>query len=93
MKAEMWNISGWSELKSDSQLVAKINQDLKDSGFIILNFVDHVFEPHGYTALWLLAESHYAIHTFPEENKFYWELSSCVKDFYDKYVSINGQMS
>lgn len=86
VNADMWNKSGWSALKPDAQLVEEINRDLMASGFRILKFVDHQFEPHGYTALWLLAESHYAIHTFPEENTYYWELSSCVKEFYDRYL-------
>ena len=36
--------------------------------------------------LWLLAESHFAIHTFPEENKMYIEISSCVKKYYDNFL-------
>lgn len=91
MKADMWNISGWSLLKPDEILVEEISRELKASGFRILKFVDYKFEPHGYTALWLLAESHYAIHTFPEENKYYWELSSCVKEFYDRYLLQKGE--
>ncbi len=45
--------------------------------YTILNKIEHYFEPHGYTCLWLLAESHLAVHTFPEENTSYIELSGC----------------
>ena len=49
--------------------------------------MEHYFTPYGYTALFLLAESHFALHTFPEENKTYIELSSCVKKgFYYRFV-------
>lgn len=41
-------------------------RDLKKAGFAILRFMDWEFTPQGYTALWLLAESHFAVHTFPE---------------------------
>lgn len=37
--------------------------------------------------LWLLAESHFAIHTFPEENKMYIEISSCVKMYFDNFLT------
>lgn len=50
---------------------------LVESGHTILSFIDHHFEPDGYTALWLLSESHLAIHTFPERAVTYIEISSC----------------
>ena len=49
-----------------------------DSGFQILDKCEHYFPVQGYTGLWLLSESHFAIHTFPEEDKTYIELTSCV---------------
>ena len=45
------------------------------------------FYPYGYTKLYLLSESHFAIHTFPEEKLAYYELSSCNKKYYDRFVS------
>lgn len=48
--------------------------------------MEHHFEPQGYTAVWLLAESHCALHTFPEENKAYVELSSCNIDMYTDFI-------
>ena len=39
-----------------------------------------------YTSLYLLGESHFAIHTFPEENSTYIELVSCVKDKFDNFL-------
>lgn len=50
---------------------------LKESNFEILGFNEHHFQPQGYTAVWILAESHLAIHTFPENQTTYLELSSC----------------
>lgn len=89
MEARMWNASGWLEIsnQTDVDIEYKFNDILRDSGFTVLNFVDHVFEPFGWTALWLLGESHFAIHTFPEENKYYWELSSCIEDKYDAFMA------
>ena len=56
---------------SDHQLKKDVEGLIIGSGFTVLKFVDHAFEPQGYTALWLLAESHCALHTFPEEQKAY----------------------
>lgn len=53
---------------------------LSRSTFNVLNYSDHYFEPQGWTALWLLGESHLAIHTFPEHGTSYLELSSCMRD-------------
>ena len=50
---------------------------LKESRFHILQINTQTFEPHGFTAVWILAESHLALHTFPENGKTYIELSSC----------------
>jgi len=48
--------------------------------------MEHNFAPQGYTAIWLLSESHFAIHTFPEEHKTYIELSSCNREMYDRFL-------
>ncbi|MGB3617784.1 MAG: S-adenosylmethionine decarboxylase [Catalinimonas sp.] len=52
---------------------------LRAVGFRVLRTVEHQFSPVGYTALWLLAESHLALHTFPDDGagRAYVELSSC----------------
>jgi S-adenosylmethionine/arginine decarboxylase-like enzyme len=63
------------------------------SGFTILRFVEHTFVPQGYTALWLLGESHAAVHTFPEHNRTYVELSSCRVDLlrtFDHLINQSG---
>jgi len=49
---------------------------------------EHFFNPFGYSALWLLSESHFAVHTFPEHNQSYIELSSCVKLQFDKFLQL-----
>lgn len=90
MKAEIYNISGW--INSTDEVVIKNYFDglLTKVGFTILNYQSHQFKPMGYTGLWLLGESHFAVHTFPEECKSYIELSSCNYDFYEKFKSECG---
>ncbi|MCG8579186.1 MAG: S-adenosylmethionine decarboxylase, partial [Bacteroidales bacterium] len=55
-------------------------EQLKNARFKILNFSDHHFPLNGYTAFWLLAESHLALHTFTDKGWCYIELSSCNKE-------------
>ena len=83
MEAKIYNVSGWIKETSPTKLKNSYSDLLGLSGFEILNFQEHYFEPIGYTALWLLGESHFAVHTFPEENKSYIELSSCNAEYYE----------
>ena len=82
MKAQMFNYQRWIDETDSYKLREIYNKRLKESGFGILSFIEYNFYPQGYTALWLLSESHFAIHTFPEENKTYIELSSCIEKQY-----------
>ena len=87
MKAAIYNYRVWVEEVQPTVLKASFDGLLSESGFTILNFMEHFFEPQGYTAIWLLGESHFALHTFPEENKTYIELSSCNEDMYEIFIS------
>lgn len=45
--------------------------------FNILDKISYIFNPHGYTAILLIQESHIAIHTYPEYNSLVFNLYSC----------------
>lgn len=77
LKAEIFNKQLWLPNQGKEVTKPLFDKLLIDSGFTILNYVEHVFDNGAYTSLWLLAQSHLAIHTFPEEEKLYLELSSC----------------
>lgn len=87
----MHNYSSWIEETSPDVLKDKFTNLLKDCGFCIESFTEKHFNPFGYTALFLLSESHFAIHTFPEEGITYIELSSCVKKPFDCFVKKNNE--
>ena len=91
MKAQMFNYQSWVDETNPFELRKKYDTQLKESGFGVLSFVEYNFEPQGYTALWLLSESHFAIHTFPEEGKSYIELSSCIEKQYVKFMKLEGE--
>ncbi len=90
MQAQMFNYQNWVEETNPFVLREKYNQQLKDSGFSVLSFMEYHFEPFGYTAIWLLSESHFAIHTFPEESKSYVELSSCIEKQYREFLELES---
>lgn len=88
MKAQMYNYSSWVEETDSDVLFDKYSRLLITAGFNVLHVIKHSFEPYGYTALFLLSESHFAIHTFPEQKQTYIELSSCVKKQFDNFIKI-----
>jgi len=87
LEAKIDNYSTWIHTADHQSILSDLERLLVDSGFTLLNFVEHHFEPQGYTALWLLGESHCALHTFPEEHKSYIELSSCNTQMYVDFIA------
>lgn len=55
-----------SLLDDQSAVLHAIRTAATASGATLLRDVAHRFEPHGVTALGLLAESHISVHTWPE---------------------------
>ena len=80
VKAVVFNFQKWiSETKPE--ILKKTLTNLLDiSGYTVLNHIEHTFPNGGYTCLWLLSESHLAVHTFIAESKSYIELSGCNKE-------------
>lgn len=87
MKAAIWNYQKWIKQTDPQALIADFRDLLIASGFEVLREIEHHFQPYGYTCLFLIAESHLAIHTFPEEMTTYIELSSCNKEKHDRFVA------
>lgn len=91
MEARIDNYKTWVKGFDPDKLKDATERLVAASGFTILNFMAHHFEPQGYTGLWLLAESHCALHTFPEQEKSYIELSSCNLEMYEKFIELFDQ--
>ena len=86
MDGSMW-ISMWYTSTTDvTTLISELEVALKNSTFSILREEEYHFEPQGFTKLFLLAESHLAIHTWPEKNIAWIELASCIEDKYYMFV-------
>ena len=46
-------------------------------GAAVLGVLKHTFRPQGVTVILMLAESHMAIHTYPEYNRFFLDIFTC----------------
>tara|TARA_B100000424_G_C22846856_1_gene451673 strand:- start:422 stop:712 length:291 start_codon:yes stop_codon:yes gene_type:complete len=88
MKAEIYNHRVWIS-ETDPKMIKKYFDNLLYiCDFDVLDFIDYRFVPMGYTAVWLLGESHFAIHTFPEHQKTYIEMSSCNIEKHNKFIDL-----
>lgn len=88
MQPQMYNYQSWITECDPIILEDYFRVKLNDAGFSVINHISHHFTPQGYTSLFLLGESHFAIHTFPEHQQTYIELSSCVKEPYDNFLTL-----
>lgn len=86
MIAKIWNHSEWISLTEPTKIKELFTAALKAAGFTILEMSEHYFRPQGWTGLWLLSESHFAVHTFPEIGQCYIELSSCNMEYYIDFI-------
>lgn len=86
MTAKMNNFSCWLYETVPDVLMGEMEELLELAGFNVRGRLTEFFRPFGFTALWLLSESHLAIHTFPEESRTYLELSSCVDGPYLRFI-------
>jgi S-adenosylmethionine decarboxylase len=64
-------------INNSSKLEKNLIRALNEDKFTILEKVSHKFTPKGFTLMFLLAESHVSIHTYPEHNSLYFGLYSC----------------
>ena len=79
LHAGIYNVRFWMDTTESSWLKTIFDRILSEVGFRVLHFKEQHFPVRGYTAFWLLAESHLAVHTFPDDKWSYVELSSCNK--------------
>ena len=87
MDGSMW-VSMWYTSTTDIDVLnSEIESMLKHASFSVLSETDYRFDPLGYTKLFLLAESHFAVHTWPEHNVSWLEIASCIEEKYNKLLA------
>jgi S-adenosylmethionine decarboxylase len=71
----------FSGCKADLDDIATIKRDMaravESIGATILSVLEHKFEPKGLSIVFLLAESHASIHTYPEHNACFLDIFTC----------------
>lgn len=77
LDAKVYSLKGWINLIEHNALVECFQKQLEQADFNILNFTQQTFPESGFTAIWLLAESHLAIHSFAFSGWTFFELTSC----------------
>lgn len=86
MEQLIYNHKRWIDEVNPEILKLMLDRFLRESQYTVLNFVEHEFTPQGFTAIWLLAESHLAAHTFPENHTTYLELSGCNEEMNQRFL-------
>lgn len=88
MKTRLWRDQFFIKETDPDTLRRFFDKLLTDAGLTVVGFTEKHFEPHGYTAVWILAESHFAIHTFPEQGETACELSCCNLEKYYRFLEL-----
>ena len=67
-------LDGWPKWEAMLHIFDKA---MSAGNLTVVKEVCHKFEPHGVTHIWLLSESHMAVHTWPENNFFSIDIFTC----------------
>ena len=58
-----------------------LNSIVNDLHLTVVNQAGHQFSPIGYSYAYVLSESHFTIHTYPEYRSFYIDIFCCNPEF------------
>ena len=72
--------STYEKLNDTEYLKNAMLEAAKAGGLNIMDIDIHRFEPHGITAIFVLKESHFSVHTWPEFGQFSADIFSCGKE-------------
>jgi len=75
-------------LNSPTRLLHLLDRICEVNQFTILEKTHHEFQPQGFTALYLLSESHISIHTFPEHQYAAIDIYTC-KTYPDNQIYLD----
>ena len=71
---------------------SKCSELLEEFQMKILGVNEHEFQPHGYTLLYLLSESHLSLHSWPEYNTLKMDLFTCSSKKLDNVKTIKNML-
>lgn len=65
------------DMENNEQVIQDCLEALRYSGMTVFETVKHEFDPHGLTFIAVLAESHFAVHTYPEHRYMAVDIFTC----------------
>lgn len=66
------------KLSNNDEIKDMIETAIKTANMNICSYNEQVFEPYnGFTGVWILSESHFSVHTYPEFNYFSLDCYTC----------------
>jgi len=77
MICDIKNIKNLDLLNNPEKILELLDIICYVNNYPILQKSSHEFEPQGFTAIYLLSESHISIHTFPENNYVAIDIYTC----------------
>jgi S-adenosylmethionine decarboxylase len=77
MICDIKDIKNQNLMNDPQQLTQLLDHICKTYDYTILQISKHEFEPQGFTAVYLLSESHISIHTYPENNYVAIDIYTC----------------
>lgn len=77
--AKLWGVDK-GLLNHHERLQTALNLLAKDLKLHVIKKFFHQFEPHGISIVWVIKESHLAIHTWPEYGFLHFDIVSCAKE-------------
>lgn len=86
MKHLIGHLSG-STINFILELENRMNAVAEQCKFTVVAKAFHQFEPVGVTGVLVLAESHFSAHTYPEEQKIYFDVFCCSPHFDPKFCA------
>jgi len=80
MKHLIGHVSGVS-IETIDELEPLMEQIANECALTVVSRAFHQFEPVGVTGVLVLSESHFAVHTYPENNSLYLDIFCCADHF------------
>jgi S-adenosylmethionine decarboxylase proenzyme len=77
MICDIKEIKNYELLDNPTKIKGVLNTICEKYNYTVLNKTEHIFEPQGFTILYLLSESHISIHTFPEREYIALDIYTC----------------
>jgi len=71
-----------------SQLMVYIEESIKHAKMNVVDVLHKPFDPHGDTVVWILSESHFSLHTYPESCYISVDCYTCGEEG-DPHAAIN----